>query len=119
MSQQEVHTATKSAAKYPIDGSFWPAPAEHGGILIGSGAEGACRIVEKFKPVALGGETHSAGDTGLGGVKPRPPEGARGSARALPCRRLPTLSCQRDANRRPSLTLRFDRYIPLHGKRRE
>src|SRR6266404_2977388 len=39
-------------------GLDWP---EHGGILDRIGAEGACHIMGKFKPVALG-ETHAAGD---------------------------------------------------------
>src|SRR5882672_10446805 len=40
-------------------GLDWP---EHGGILDRIGAGGACHIIGKFKPVALG-EIHFAGDT--------------------------------------------------------
>src|SRR5712691_8706869 len=39
-------------------GLDWP---EHGGILDRIGAGGACHIIGKFKPVALG-EIHAAGD---------------------------------------------------------
>src|SRR6266852_7514284 len=42
-------------------GLDWP---EHGGILDRIGAGGACHIIGKFKPVALG-EIHAAGDTSL------------------------------------------------------